>query len=177
MAENKSREDRILLLWRKTSLGRLYLELGGLSFALKKGFSPEEYAFHLWRKGAKIWMKNPSPTAGEYLLKEAEAFRCFYPEVVFNILKTDEDRAELIFIKGCLGGWGEDPWRHARHLGLTKENVCAYCHESFSIWAKQLNLKVHIGPQRNQICRLQVIKGGEESDLSKNKRKNSKERR
>ncbi len=158
MLKVKSRKESISASWRKTSLGRLRLELGGLSFALQKGFSAKDYACHLWSKGAKTWMGSSSPNAKEYLLKEAEAFRCFYPEVVFKITEAKEDKAELLFIKGCLGGWGEDLWRLAHSLSLSRKDVCAYCHESFSIWTKQLNLKVHIGPRGDKICRLQVIK-------------------
>lgn len=158
MSNFKSREESISTFWRRTSLGRLRFELEGLSFAVQKGFSPKDYAHHLWSKGAKIWMKDPSPNVKEYLLKEADAFRCFYPEIVFEIKELDEEKGELVFIKGCLGGWGKDPWKLAHSLNLSKKDVCAYCQGSFSIWTKQLNLMVHIGPQRGKICRLRVTK-------------------
>ncbi len=145
MPEDKSETDSIRDLWLKTARGRLRFELAGLSFARQKGFTPEEYACHLWSKGAKSWMKNASPGAGEYLQKEAEAFRCLYPEVGFAVVEAGEGKAELAFTGGCLGGWGDDPWALARSLGLTKEDVCRYCHEAFRLWAGQLGLRAIIG--------------------------------
>ncbi len=158
MFRDKSEKESILRLWRMTSRGRLQFELGGLSFAIQKGFTPEEYARHLWSQGAKTWIRNNSPSAEKYLLKEVEALRCFYPEIVFEIIEAEEKRAELVFTKECLGGWGEDPWRLAKSFNLSKKDICAYCHEAFSIWAQQLDMIADIGPDQDGICRLRVIK-------------------
>src|SRR3989304_2760699 len=81
--------------WRKTARSRLRFELAGLAFALQKGFSPEDYARHLWSQGAVGWMTKEAPGAGEYLLKEARAFRTFYPEVSFTMVQEGENEAEL----------------------------------------------------------------------------------
>jgi len=134
-------------LWLKTAKSRLRFELGGLAFAIQKGFTPEEYANHLWGKGAKSWMKKAAPDAGEYLQKEAEAFRCFYPEVGFEVVQAEKDRAELNMNDGCLGGWGKERWAIARSFGLTQLDVCRYCFEAFRVWAKQLGLRTVIGLQ------------------------------
>lgn len=142
--------------WKKTARSRLHVELAGLAFALKKGATPQEYARHLWSTGAKGWMKAATPGAAEYLLKETEAFRRFYPDVEFEIVKAGKEKAELVFSRGCLGGWGEDPWMLARSLQLTKDDVCGYCRESFLVWARQLGLTVDIGPGEDGTCRLCV---------------------
>lgn len=142
-------------LWRKVALGRLRFELGGLAFALQKGATPEEYAHFLWGKGAKSWMGKVNPGAEEYLRKEAEAFRCFYPDVAFEVLETGENRAGLVFTGGCLGA-GDGSWALAESFGLTREDVCRYCHEAFRVWAKQLGLSAHIGPGEDGNCRLNV---------------------
>ncbi|MBI4303287.1 MAG: hypothetical protein HY665_02980 [Chloroflexi bacterium] len=150
---------------RRAARSRLYVELAGLAFAVQKGFSPEEYARHLWSKGAARWMGKTSPDAAEYLLKEAEAFQCLFPSVVFEVIETGKESAELAFVKGCLGGWGKDPWNLARSLGLTKENVCRYCRESFRVWAEQLGLDAHTEPQENGTCRLRAVR--RKSSISK----------
>jgi hypothetical protein len=103
-------------------------------------------------------MGKAQPTAAEYLLKEAQAFRQFYPDVAFAIVEAREERAELVFIEGCLGGWGADHWALARSLGLTKERVCAYCQEAFLIWAGQLGIHVSIGSEEEGTCRLRVVR-------------------
>ncbi|MBI4187588.1 MAG: hypothetical protein HY529_00080, partial [Chloroflexi bacterium] len=110
--------------WRHTARSRLKLELAGISFARKHGLTPEDWARHLWSKGALKWMGKTFPTAAEYLLKEAEAFRRLYPEVIFKLGELSDTEAELTFTRWCLGGWGKDQWAIARSLGLGKGHVC-----------------------------------------------------
>lgn len=145
-------------VWRKTAKSRLRFELAGLAFACHRGANSEDYARHLWAKGAVRWMGKAKPNATEYLLKETTAFREFYPEVSFEIVESGEARAELVFTEGCLGGWGRDPWAVARNLGLSKKDICAYCRESFSVWAEQVGLIARIGPEGNEPCRLLVLR-------------------
>lgn len=102
-------------------------------------------------------MGKAAPTATEYLLKEAQAFRQFCPDVSFAIVEARDERAELVFTEGCLGGWGENRWALAGSLGLGKKDVCAYCQEAFLVWAGQLGLCACIGPE-DEICRLLVAK-------------------
>ena len=66
--------------------------------------------------------------------------------------------AVLAFTGGCLTGWGKDPWALARRFGLSKEQVCRYCHESFRVWAGQLGLSADIGPGSEERCRLALQK-------------------
>ena len=145
--------------WRKTARSRLRFELAGLAFGLRHGFSPEDYARHLWSRGAARWMGQDSPGAGEYLRKEAGAFRSFYPEVSFDVVKSGKEAAELVFTRGCLGGWGKDQWAAAGSLGLSKEDVCRYCREAFRVWAAQLGLRADLEPCVDNACRLRVTKG------------------
>ena len=144
--------------WRKTARSRLRFELSGLSFALQKGFSSEGYAQHLWSKGSKRWIGTTKPTATEYLLKEAESFREFYPEVSFEVVEAGEEKAELVFTDGCLGGWGQDQWAIARNRGLSQKDICAYCQEAFQSWARPLGIHVDIGPGEDGHCRLRVAR-------------------
>ncbi len=144
--------------WRRTAKSRLRFELGGLAFACRSGFRPEDYARHLWDKGAERWMGKARPGAAEYLLKEARAFREFYPEVSFTIGEMGDEKAELVFTDGCLGGWGRDPWALARSFGLTQKDVCAYCREAFRVWEEQLGLITHGGPEENGTCILGVAR-------------------
>ena len=104
------------------------------------------------------WMGKVKPSATEYLLKEAKAFREFYPEVSFEVVESGNAKAELVFTDGCLGGWGRDPWAMAENLGLSKKNICAYCQESFRVWAQPLGLCTDIGPGEDGNCRLLVTK-------------------
>ncbi|MBI3040517.1 MAG: hypothetical protein HYY80_02500 [Chloroflexi bacterium] len=144
--------------WRKTAKSRLRFELAGLAFARQKGFSSEDYARYLWSSGAVGWMGKARPDTREYLRKEAEAFQRFYPEVSFELVEAGDERAELVFTGGCLGGWGKDRWALARQLHLAKEDVCAYCQEAFRVWAEQLGLSTQIGPKDDTTCRLLVLK-------------------
>jgi hypothetical protein len=145
-------------VWRKTAKSRLRFELAGLAFTRQKGFSSEDYARHLWATGSVRWMGKAKPNAMEYLLKETEAFQQFYPDVSFKIVEAGDERAELVFTEGCLGGWGTDRWALARHLNLAKDDICAYCQEAFLIWAEQLGLSAQIGPKNDATCRLLVLK-------------------
>ncbi len=120
--------------------------------------SPEDYARHLWGTGSVCWMGKAKPNAMEYLLKEAKAFREFYPEVSFEVVESGDAKAELVFTDGCLGGWGRDPWAVARNLGLSKKDICAYCWESFRVWTRPLGLRADIGPKKDENCRLRVTK-------------------
>ncbi len=149
-------QDLIKRRWRRTARGRLKFELAGLAFAIKSGFTPEDYARHLWSTGAVKWMGKATPTAKEYLLKEAEAFRELYPEVTFELGKLDNDEAKLIFTRGCLGGWGKDQWAMAQNLGLSQEQVCRYCRQAFLTWASQLGLRACPEPQADETCVLRV---------------------
>ena len=142
--------------WRRTARGRLKFELAGLAFARKSGATPEDYAQHLWSTGAIEWMGKATPTAKEYLLKEIEAFRTLYPEVAFELNYADNEEAELTFIRGCLGGWGQDQWAMARNLGLGKGHVCRYCRQAFRTWADQLGLRACPEPRNNETCVLRV---------------------
>ena len=144
--------------WRKTARGRLRFELAGLAFACQDGSGPENYARHLWTKGSTPWMGKVEPTAAEYLLKEAKAFREFYPEVSFEVVESADTSAKLVFTDGCLGGWGRDQWAIARSLGLSKKDICAYCREAFRVWAEPLGLHTDIGPDNYEKCRLLVTK-------------------
>lgn len=151
-------EDITKQRWQRTARGRLRFELAGLTFARKSGASPEDYARHLWSTGAANWMRKADPTAKEYLLKEAEAFGTLYPEVGFELMKPDDNEAELVFTKGCLGGWGKDQWATARSLGLGKGHVCRYCRESFRAWSNQLGLHACPEPRKDGTCLLRVRK-------------------
>ncbi len=150
--------DDALSAWRRTARSRLWFELSGLSFAIRAGFSPEEYARHLWCQGAARWLGKETTDAGEYLRREAEAFQCFYPRVGFKVVKTGKENAELLFTNGCLGGWGEDRWALAKSLGLDKKDACAYCQAAFRVWAGQLGLKVRLDPQDDETCRMRVTR-------------------
>ncbi len=144
--------------WRRTARGRLKFELAGLAFARKHGLTPEDYADHLWSEGAAKWMGKETPGAGEYLEKEAEAFRTLCPEVKFDITKGNHEDAEIIFKSGCLGGWGKDQWAMAKSLGLGKGHVCRYCRQAFRMWSKQLGLEACPEPKVGDICVLSVKK-------------------
>ncbi|MEE8414210.1 MAG: hypothetical protein V3R96_06625 [Dehalococcoidales bacterium] len=148
--------DSTSVAWRKTARSRLRFELGGLAFARQHGFSSEDYARHFWDRNPSSWMGKEKPEPAEYLRKEAKAFTELYPGVSFKVLETDDDRAELVFTRGCLAGWGKDPWALARSLGLTDEDVCAYCRESFNVWAQHLGLRTSIGPEKDGNCHLRV---------------------
>ena len=142
--------------WRRTARSRLRFELGGLAFGLKMGASPEDYARHLWSTGAREWMRKADATAGEYLLKEAEAFAALCPEVSCEPGAVDGSEASLTFTRGCLGGWGKDPWTVARSLGLTQNDVCRYCQEAFRVWSEQLGLDACPEPQSDGTCVLKA---------------------
>ncbi len=142
--------------WRRTAWGRLKFELAGLAFARKNGFTPEDYANHLWSTGAVKWIGKALPTTKEYLLKEAEAFGTLYPEVTFELGNLTDKEAELTFTGGCLGGWGRNQWRMARNMGLGKGHVCRYCRQAFRAWASQLGLQACPRPQTNGTCVLEV---------------------
>ncbi|GEM_PF-1259911 len=145
-------------IWRKTAKSRLRFELAGLAFACHRESNAEDYARHLWAKGSVHWMGKANPNAAEYLLKEAKAFREFYPEMSFEVVESGDARAELVFTDGCLGGWGRDPWAIARNLSLSKKDICTYCREAFRIWTQPLGLRTDIGPKKDENCRLCVTK-------------------
>jgi hypothetical protein len=146
--------------WRRTARSRLKFELAGVAFAQKHHLTPEDWAKHLWSKGAVKWMGKATPTAAEYLLKEAAAFKALYPEVVFNLGEMGENQAELVFTDGCLGGWGKEQWTVATSLDLLKGDVCRYCRESFQVWARQLGLEASTDPRPNSVCVFRVRKKG-----------------
>ena len=161
MYPTKKTVDSTSDAWRRTAQSRLRFELAGLAFALQHGSRPEDYARHLWSKGAKGWMGKTKPNAAEYLLRESQCFRQFYPEISFEIVAAGDEKAELVFSDGCLGSGGEDRWTLAKNLGLTKRDICAYCRESFLVWAKQLGLVTRIGPNEGGACRLQALIPGD----------------
>ncbi len=142
--------------WRRTARGRLKFKLAGIAFARKNGLTPEDYDRHLWSTEASKWMGKTDPTAREYLLKEAEAFRTLYPEVIFELAKVSDEETELIFTQGCLGGWGRNQWAMARNMSLGKGHVCRYCRQAFRAWADQLELLACPQPQTNGTCMLGV---------------------
>ena len=144
--------DDIQKQWYRTAWGRLKFELGGLAFARKNGFTSEDYANHLWSTGAVKWMGKATPTAKEYLLKEAEACGTLWPEVTFKLGTLTNKEATLTFTEGCLGGWGRNQWRMASNMGLSKKDVCRYCRQAFLAWASQLSLQVCPEPQTNGTC-------------------------
>ncbi|MBI4295623.1 MAG: hypothetical protein HY667_00750 [Chloroflexi bacterium] len=146
--------------WRRTARGRLKFELAGISFAVKHGLMPEDYARHLWSTGAIKWMGTRSPCAKEYILKEADAFQTLYPEGAFELTRLDDDEAELTFTRGCLGGWGADQWAVARSLGLGKDDVCRYCRQAFRSWSEQLGLEACTEPDISGTCILRARRKG-----------------
>lgn len=148
--------EKIKKKWKATANSRLNMELAGLSFALKKGYSPGEYAQHLWSKGAKRWIKKDRPTSGEYVERELEAFSVLFPHVRAKVEKCNDNVAEIIFTKGCPCGWGKDKWSKARRWELTPEDVCRYCMAAFSIWGEQLGLHITLKPQKDGRCILTV---------------------
>ncbi len=150
------KQDNTTRRWHRTAWGRLKFELAGLAFARKNGFTPEDYANHLWSIGAVKWIGSPHPTTSEYLLKEAEAFRTLYPEVTFELGSLTNKVAELTFTRGCLGGWGRNQWAMARNMGLGKGHVCRYCRQAFRAWASQLGLQSCPEPQTDNTCVLRV---------------------
>ena len=151
------KQDRINQRWRRTARGRLKFELAGIAFARKHGLTPEDYANHLWSSGAAEWMGRTHPSAGEYLLREAEAFRTLYPEVEVEVTKSGDKNAELVFERGgCLGGWGKNQWAMATSLGLGKGHVCRYCRQAFRLWSAQLGLEACPEPKIDGICILQA---------------------
>ena len=150
-------QDNINRRWRRTARGRLKFELAGVAFARKSGFTPEDYANHLWSTGAVKWIGGTHPAASEYLLKEAEAFRTLYPAVTFEITKESDNEAEIVFAQGsCLGGWGRNQWAMARNLGLGKGHVCRYCRQAFRSWSAQIGLQACSEPQTDGRCILRV---------------------
>jgi len=143
--------------WQEVARGRLKFEMAGLSFALKHGFTPEEYAKHLWTTGAEKWMRRSHPTAREYVLREAEAFKTLYPAVTFSTGKLTDHEAELLFPKGCcLGGWGKEQWSVAKSVGVDKDSFCRYCNQAFRSWAEQLCLEAHTEPHPDGACVLRA---------------------
>lgn len=145
--------------WRRTARGRLKFELAGIAFARKHGLTPEDYANHLWSTGAAQWMGKTDPTAGEYLLKEADAFRTLYPEVDLEVIKSGDKQAKLVFRKGgCLGGWGKNQWGMANSLGLGKGHVCRYCRQAFRLWSRQLGIEACPEPFVDGTCVLKAYK-------------------
>ncbi len=138
--------------WKIAANSRLSMEFAGLSFALKKGCSHEEYAQHLWGKGAKRWIKKDRPTPQDYVARELEACPPLFPEVKMESGKSTEDTAELIFVDGCPGGWGKDKWSIGKRWGLTDSDICRYCTAAFAIWGRQLGLNIVHKPQSDGRC-------------------------
>ena len=163
--ERGEKSDIIKQQWRRTARGRLKFELAGIAFARKHGLTPEDYANHLWSSGAAQWMGKTSPTAIEYLFKEAEAFHTLYPEVGFEVTKSGDKEAELVFRRGCLGGWGKNQWAMAKSLGLGKGHVCRYCRQAFRLWATQLGIDACPEPKIDGTCVLQANKRKERTTL------------
>ena len=142
--------------WRRAARSRLSMELGGLSFALKQGFSSFEYAAHLWRQGAPRWMGKPDPSPEEYIRREIEAAQVLFPEVEMQWAGASDGHAEAHFVEGCPGGWGKDRWAVARRQSLEPADVCAYCRSAFQTWGTALGLWVTTNPQPDGTCRLEA---------------------
>ncbi len=82
-------------------------------------------------------MGKATPKAAQYLLKEAHAFSQLYSDVSFAIVEENDERAELVFTEGCLGGWGTDQWAVAKNVGLTRYEVC--CASPSPFWSGGLH--------------------------------------
>lgn len=131
------------------------MELSGISFARQHGLTPEDWARHLWSRGAAAWMGTDRPDAAAYLLEEVAAFRRLYPAVRLVVGLLSPGQATLTFQPGtCLGGWGKDQWGLARSLGLGKGHVCRYCREAFRAWSRQLGLAACPEPSADGTCTL-----------------------
>jgi len=143
--------------WKATANSRLNIELAGLSFALKKGHSHEEYAQHLWGEGANRWIKDDKPTPREYVKRELESVSVLFPNVRAEMGECIDDVAELIFVKGCPCGWEKDKWAKAKRWGLRPKDVCRYCVAAFYIWGEQLSLSITLKPQEDGCCILTAI--------------------
>ncbi|MDP2661045.1 MAG: hypothetical protein Q8R28_09990 [Dehalococcoidia bacterium] len=138
-------------LWRAVARGRLYFELGGLAFAVKKGFTPTEFGLHVWGHGAAM-RAGKSPTAKDYMLGEAQEHVSFIPEIQITYDYLEDDRAQMTLSNGCWGGYGKKRWGTAAYWGLSQEQVCEYCHECYRTWGDQLGLSITTNPQADGTC-------------------------
>ena len=152
VAQEKETDPR----WHKAAKSRLRMELAGLAFALQHGFSPEEYARHLWGRGAVSWMGKENPTPKEYLRTEAEHLMVLFPWVDFQLKEYEDGVVELVFTNGCLGSWEDDRFALAHSLGLTRQEVCRYCQEAFRVWSRQLGLEALPLPRADNTCSIVV---------------------
>lgn len=139
-------------LWREVARGRLHFELGGLAFAVGKGFSPAEFGRHLWGHGAVQWVGKPDPTAREYMLAEAQEHHHFIPDIRVTFDRLEDNLAQMTISNGCWGGYGKRPWATASYWGLTQNQVCEYCHECYRAWGEQLGLTITTNPQSDGTC-------------------------
>lgn len=137
------------------------MELTGLAFAVKHGFSPEEYARHVWGQGAVLWMGKEDPTPREYLEAEAKRLKVLFPWVDFQLEEYEDGFVELLLANGCLGSWTNDRFTLAHHLGLTRQEVCRYCQEAFRVWSLQLGLEALPLPGAENSCSVAAIPLGD----------------
>ena len=145
-------EPDLTRAWVRTARAKLRFELAGLAFAVRHGFTPEEYARELWGRGGTGWIGKKNPTAAEYILKEVEAVKALTPEIKFQMEQLGDDVARLRFVVGCLGGYGKSRWGTALSLGLTPPQVCSYCQESFQVWTGPLSVEARPQIQPDETC-------------------------
>ena len=139
-------------LWREVARGRLYFELGGLAFAIKRGASPTEFGRHVWGHGAVQRQGKPDPGAQEYMRGEAKEHLHFIPDIQVNFDVLEDDLAQMTISNGCWGGYGKKRWGAASYWGLTQDQVCEYCHECYRAWGEQLGLSITTNPQPDGTC-------------------------
>jgi hypothetical protein len=151
-ASDAAQEKHNRSRWHRAARSRLRTELSGLAFAVKHGFSPEEYARHLWDRGAVSWMGKKTPTPREYLETEVERAAALFPWVDFQLAGCEDGTAILTLGNGCLGSWQEDHFALAHNLGLTRQQVCRYCQEAFRVWSQQLGLDALPLPKADYTC-------------------------
>lgn len=139
-------------LWREVARGRLYFELGGLAFAVRKGFSPTEFGRHIWGHGAVQHVGKPDPTAREYMLREAQDLSHFIPDIQLTYDSLEDALAQMTLSNGCWGGYGKKRWGTASYWSLTQDQVCQYCHECYGAWGEQIGLTITTNPQADGTC-------------------------
>ncbi|MDP2936408.1 MAG: hypothetical protein Q8O86_07955 [Dehalococcoidia bacterium] len=139
-------------LWREVARGRLYFELGGLAFAVQKGFTPTEFGRHVWGHGAVQRTGKADPTALEYMGGEAKEHLHFIPDIQVHFDVMEDDLAQMTLSNGCWGGYGKKRWGTASYWGLSQDQVCEYCHECYRAWGEQIGLSITTNPQADGTC-------------------------
>lgn len=157
MAEEQG-EKNTDKLWREVARGRLYFEMGGLAFAVKKGFTPTEFGLFIWGHGAVAVVGKPDPTATEYMLSEGKEHISFIPEIQVNYDYLEDDRAQMTISNGCWGGFGKKRWGAISYWSLTQDQVCEYCHECYRAWGDQIGLTITTNPQEDGSCQIRATR-------------------